>query len=103
MSETLIKTEKELKEQRGMLKDLQYRSRYNFFHENKLDLEDKETNQKKVIKDLEEKLPKRIEGFHVKTKSSGKHRKRKITKKRKHKKSKTKKRKIKNKRKTKKR
>ncbi len=55
-------------------------------------------------KELEEKInyPVTI-GFHVKTESSGKHRKRKITKKRKHKKRKTKKRKPKNKRKTKKR
>jgi len=65
------------------------------------DIIDKKIERKQ---ELQEKIDYPItRGFNVKTESSGKHRKRKITKKRKHKKRKTKKRKPKNKRKTKKR
>lgn len=69
---------------------MEYQSKYNPFHANKLFLEDKEANLKKIIEDLEKKFPKRIQGFQVKTKSTCKHRKRKH-KKRKQKKEKQKK------------
>ena len=64
------------------------------------DIKDKINTKEKLQAKINNRT---IRGFHVKTESSGKHRKRKITKKKKHKKRKTKKRKPKNKRKTKKR
>lgn len=102
MPKTLRYTKEKLKEEKEKLQDLEYLSKY-LSHNEDPDLKNKKTSQEKIIEDLEKELPQRFEGFFVKGKSSGKHRKRKITKKRKHKKSKTKKRKTKNKRNTKKR
>ena len=93
---SLIEYKLKLQEEKEKLKDLEYQYKYNPLNLNKQFLEDKVTNQKEVIEDLEKKLlPKTTKGFNVKTKSSGNHKKRKRTKKRKHKKRKTKKRKTK--------